>query len=726
MADAGGNGSSSNVPILPTSILDALEAANTMAISHECLDLVDRLVFEEFQLVKESELATLSGRPFRALSESMQKDDEYIEKLLICREKTVESLLARLLSDRAGGVGFEIPPKRLQVLVLVRLLFARRDVLLVAQTGFGKSLIFQTIGLLTGQITIIIVPLLGLCDQVRDDIADIPGSLPIVISSETRRMYAKKDTSTDIYNHIRTGGHTHIILGPEQLVVPKFRALVQDPNFRERIRAVVVDEAHCVSLWSSFRTEYAQIHAFRRILSKSTVMFACTATLNPSLQMQLVQKIGLDQRPEWNNRQSIIRTSVDRADISIITVALPASTLFAGVLFSIRVPISIESQQANKMDKTVRADALLDMLRQVKDQHGDNYHSSLVSVDMTVIFANTRAEVRELKEYIREYLVSFGCPPTTAGFIVKSYTSKTGKRDREYICSEMKKGMDSAVKILVATSAFGMGLNILDIQTVVQFRGARFNPLSKISGDLMVADLWQRGGRAARRKGLTGFFYICVESDMVRREDRWRRSALNQHQSALGRTAQFTQQANKGNAKRFEVDMSTASQHGSDIDDLTDLEYKENSDGSSAEGSCIEREEDVTAAVVQIPQDIKSNRKSLIDGQRHHRDNFSWSALLEASCKRQYLLRFLGEDEFKEEEGVVERIRVFKQTCCNGCNAELQPVSIEFPRQSNPTRPQSSSIAGVMLQFVSEWAKQEAQVLVQDQNNGLECLQERG
>jgi hypothetical protein len=76
--------------------------------------------------------------------------------------------------------------------------------------------VFQAIGILTNQLTIIIVPLLELCDQVRDDIADIPGSNPIVISSETRRLYSRLGSAGDLYDSIRDGKYTHITLGPEQ------------------------------------------------------------------------------------------------------------------------------------------------------------------------------------------------------------------------------------------------------------------------------------------------------------------------------------------------------------------------------------------------------------------------------------------------------------------------------------------------------------------------------
>jgi superfamily II DNA or RNA helicase len=704
-------------PSPPETILSAVTTYTGSNPTSTLLNLIESHVISEFQCTDTNNIPVLASRLFWLLSGQCQTHQR--DQLVLCRDRLIQGLLTRLLSDRAGTVGVEIPPRRLQVLVLMRLLFAQRDVLLVAQTGFGKSLVFQAIGTLTDRLTIIIVPLLGLCDQVRDDIADIPGSSPIVISSETRHLYPKLGSTADLYDTIRDGRYTHIILGPEQLVVPKFRGLIQDPRFRERIGAIVVDEAHCVSLWSSFRSEYAQIHAFRRLLPRKTVMFACTATLNPSLQAQLIQKIGLDQRAEWDDPRSVIRTSVDRSDIGIAVVRLPSSNSFAGILFSIRPLLNDRTNESNEEDSEGIKAQLRAMLKRLNDSHGEEYHSSLISVEMTVVFATTRAEVRELKEYIRSYLIHLGCYSLAARFLVKSYTSKTGKRDREYICSEMKKGDTSAVKILVATSAFGMGLNILDIKNVVQFRGPRFNPLSKISGDLMVADIWQRGGRAARRNDLEGMFYVCLDSDVIQKEDRWRKAGLKRLHATIEHPKRFGQQANKGVTRQFEADASVASQYGSDLGDLSDIE---NNDGSqhSDKASTTGHEEDISTAITQLSKESQKQDERITGEDRYGGNLFSWSSLLTVACKREYLLGFLGENEIIEDEGVVERIPIVKQKCCNGCNPDLYPGPVDHPLASKASKPRTGTTAAIMLGFVEEWAKQEALTLLREKTKYIQ------
>jgi hypothetical protein len=103
---------------------------------------------------------------------SLLSEDELIQ----LQRDVIERLLERLLVDRFPQAPSRPKPRTLQVDVLQRLVFARQDLILVVKTGFGKSLIFHAWTILTGKVSIIIVPLLGLADQTYDDICEIPGA----------------------------------------------------------------------------------------------------------------------------------------------------------------------------------------------------------------------------------------------------------------------------------------------------------------------------------------------------------------------------------------------------------------------------------------------------------------------------------------------------------------------------------------------------------------------
>ncbi|KAF8986461.1 hypothetical protein BDQ17DRAFT_1259638, partial [Cyathus striatus] len=61
-----------------------------------------------------------------------------------------------------------------------------------------------------------------------------------------------------------------IIVSPEQLVKSKggFERLFQNWSFTSWIICIIVDEAHCVYIWSAFRPEYNEVGHIRDILPK--------------------------------------------------------------------------------------------------------------------------------------------------------------------------------------------------------------------------------------------------------------------------------------------------------------------------------------------------------------------------------------------------------------------------------------------------------------------------
>ena len=151
-------------------------------------------------------------------------------------------MLQRLLAARYPGAAVPLKPKSIQIDVLERLVFGKKDVLLVVKTGSGKSLIFQGWTMLTGKTAIVIVPLNGLGDQIHGDLQSVPGARPIVLSGET------KLANPNIIFDIEHGRYTHIIASPEQAVDPKFISLLRKIEFANTIGLLVIDEAYCITM----------------------------------------------------------------------------------------------------------------------------------------------------------------------------------------------------------------------------------------------------------------------------------------------------------------------------------------------------------------------------------------------------------------------------------------------------------------------------------------------
>ena len=143
----------------------------------------------------------------------------------------VKACLARILGR---------PPRCEQVRTLRRLVFGRGDTLLIARTGWGKSIIFHASSVLTRMITLQIIPLSKLGDEQLDDIRRLGDTRPVLLTKAT------KEKERDLFQRIRRNEFTHILLGPEQASSTAFRALLKEPDVQSNIGLVAIDECHTI------------------------------------------------------------------------------------------------------------------------------------------------------------------------------------------------------------------------------------------------------------------------------------------------------------------------------------------------------------------------------------------------------------------------------------------------------------------------------------------------
>ena len=134
--------------------------------------------------------------------------------------------------------GFEL--RDAQVDDICTLFYKRRDLLLPAKTGFGKSLIFQLIPFLisTPGVVLTLMPLKLLQAEQSEMINCIPYGKGIVLNGEnnTKRVLAD----------IAIGGYTHIFTSLEITLSKKFKQSILDKlSFTDRFCLLAVDEIHC-------------------------------------------------------------------------------------------------------------------------------------------------------------------------------------------------------------------------------------------------------------------------------------------------------------------------------------------------------------------------------------------------------------------------------------------------------------------------------------------------
>lgn len=182
-------------------------------------------------------------------------------------------------------------------------LLAGRRVLFIEKTGFGKSLCFQFPATQLDGVTIVFSPLIALMrDQVRS--MQDKGIRAAAINSnqedsENASIIAKaQNNQLDI-----------IYIAPERMENATWITAAR----QMKIAMVVIDEAHCISMWGqSFRPNYRRIVNLVRLLPKNFPVLATTATATPRVQEDIIEQVGTDLIP--------IRGQLMRSNIRLFVV----------------------------------------------------------------------------------------------------------------------------------------------------------------------------------------------------------------------------------------------------------------------------------------------------------------------------------------------------------------------------------------------------------------------
>jgi ATP-dependent DNA helicase RecQ len=297
----------------------------------------------------------------------------------------------------------------------VRHVLAGQNTLLVMPTGSGKSLAYQFPALLLPGLTLVISPLIALMKDQVDALLDaelpatfINSSLPR--SEQTRRLRA-----------MREGNVKLIYIAPERLRSNRFvRALTNVP-----VSLLAVDEAHCVSQWGhDFRPDYLQIRQAWEGLGHPPLL-ATTATATPKVQSDILRLLG----PV--NAERIV-TGFDRPNLSF------------------------EVHYATSDEAKLRA------LRQLLEMPLDPSRSVSGSEEQAegdgsvIIYVATRRAAEEIATFARDAI----------GLQAEAYHAGLDPDIRHRVQNAF---MDDRLPIVVATNAFGMGVNKADIRWVIHY-----------------------------------------------------------------------------------------------------------------------------------------------------------------------------------------------------------------------------------------------------------------
>lgn len=156
-------------------------------------------------------------------------------------------------------------------------------VLLIEKTGFGKSLCFQFPATVFKGTTVIFSPLIAL---MRDQVKKLTA---LGISAKCIIHEQGNELNSQIINEAKHGKIKILYISPERMENSEWIEATRQMN----LSMVVVDEAHCISVWGhDFRPAFKRIINLVKLLPKGLPVLATTATATKRVELDVAQQIG--------------------------------------------------------------------------------------------------------------------------------------------------------------------------------------------------------------------------------------------------------------------------------------------------------------------------------------------------------------------------------------------------------------------------------------------------
>ncbi len=358
--------------------------------------------------------------------------------------------LEAVLQERFGLSAFRPWQKE----AIAALLGEPGRVLVVAPTGGGKSLTYQLPATVLPGTTLVLSPLVALMeDQVRALTArGISATfLASTLEPGERRLRESK---------FARGEYKLVYAAPERLGSGAFVDLLS----RCSISLVAVDEAHCISHWGhDFRPDYLRIGALLGKLRPPRIL-ACTATATPDVRTEIKAQLGL----------------TDRCVEVLRGFARP------------NLHLSAHAVGGRKDAERVLVDTLRSAIGAPLPRRKGAPKGSTPAAGGAIVYAATRRSTEHWADWLGE-----------RGYRAAVYHAGIDAERRTRVANDFS---SRAVDVVVATNAFGMGIDRPDIRAVVHVQ-----PPASIEA------YYQEVGRAGRDGAEAYGVLLCASADIALR-----------------------------------------------------------------------------------------------------------------------------------------------------------------------------------------------------------------
>ena len=288
---------------------------------------------------------------------------------------------------------------------------AGHDTLGLMPTGGGKSITFQVPAMAMEGTCIVITPLIALMKDQVHHLRQIGIRAAAIYSG------MQHGSILQTLENCILGSTKLLYVSPERLGSNLFQTKLR----HMRVSFITVDEAHCISQWGyDFRPSYLEIANIRELLPDVPIL-ALTATATPQVVDDICDKLRIRKSPEpkSSNSEFGIRNS-----FSVFRMSFERKNLAYLVRHSDDKPY--------------------DLIRLFEQTPGS-----------AIVYVRSRRHAREISEHLCQ-----------AGLSSTFYHAGLDHADKD---RRQREWQHDRVRIMVATNAFGMGIDKPDVRLVIHY-----------------------------------------------------------------------------------------------------------------------------------------------------------------------------------------------------------------------------------------------------------------
>jgi superfamily II DNA helicase RecQ/very-short-patch-repair endonuclease len=346
-----------------------------------------------------------------------------------------------------------------QVSILQRTLTGQ-PVIALLPTGAGKSLPYQLSALLQPGIVLVVDPLRSLMRDQAQNLRAVGIDTTTVLNASVPAPERERRSA-----RMRDGRYQFVFVSPERLQIREFRSTLGQMH-GVHFSYVVVDEAHCVSEWGhDFRTAYLRLGVNARTFCKAATgtvpMIALTGTASFDVLEDVQRELDLHEETAI-----IVPSEYRRDELHFEITPIPPPVL----------PPRASARQVQHAVAAAKQVALTQILATIPQRWDPNRDivDFLAASDTTpnagLIFCPHVESTLGVKDVHAYLCTAYPDLRPRAGVYAGSLEQRTGDNQRPHPVNLAKIQQDfkhNALSLLVATKAFGMGIDKPNIRFTV-------------------------------------------------------------------------------------------------------------------------------------------------------------------------------------------------------------------------------------------------------------------